>query len=53
MIWSLPYGRQCSEWTKDVYRPLSWEDSKEIAPFRGNVYKTKVTDADGYVSEKE
>lgn len=42
-----------SEWTKDVYRPLSWEDSKEIAPFRGNVYRTKVTDADGYVSEKD
>jgi len=36
-----------SEWTKDVYRPLSWEDSKEIAPFRGNVYKTKIADADG------
>lgn len=42
-----------SEWTKDVYRALSWEDSKELAPFRGNVYKTKVTDADGYVSEKD
>ncbi|MFI5220957.1 MAG: SUMF1/EgtB/PvdO family nonheme iron enzyme [Bacteroidia bacterium] len=42
-----------SEWTKDVYRPLSWEDSREIAPFRGNQYKTKMTDADGYITEKD
>lgn len=38
-----------SEWTMDIYRPLSWEDGQEIAPFRGNVYKTKVTDEDGLV----
>jgi sulfatase modifying factor 1 len=42
-----------SEWTMDVFRPLSWEDGQEIAPFRGNVYKTKVTDADGIVAEKD
>jgi formylglycine-generating enzyme required for sulfatase activity len=42
-----------SEWTMDVYRPLSWEDGQELAPFRGNVYKTKVTDADGIVAEKD
>jgi sulfatase modifying factor 1 len=42
-----------SEWTMDVYRPLSWEDGQEIAPFRGNVYQTKVTDADGIVETKD
>jgi formylglycine-generating enzyme required for sulfatase activity len=42
-----------SEWTMDVYRPLSSEDMTDVNPFRGNVYKTKVTDADGIVSEKD
>ena len=42
-----------SEWVMDVYRPLSIEDMNDVASFRGNVYKTKVTDADGYVSEKD
>lgn len=37
-----------SEWVMDVYRPLSLEDMTDVASFRGNVYKTKVTDADGY-----
>jgi formylglycine-generating enzyme len=42
-----------SEWVLDVYRPLSLEDATDVSPFRGNVYKTKVTDADGIVSEKD
>jgi gliding motility-associated lipoprotein GldJ len=42
-----------SEWVMDVYRPLTWEDANDLNPFRGNVYKTKVTDADGMVSEKD
>ncbi len=42
-----------SEWVMDVYRPLSLEDMTDMASFRGNVYKTKVTDADGYVTEKD
>ncbi len=42
-----------SEWVMDVYRPLTWEDANDLNPFRGNVYKTKVTDADGFVSEKD
>jgi gliding motility-associated lipoprotein GldJ len=42
-----------SEWVMDIYRPLSLEDMTDVNPFRGNVYKTKVTDADGIVSEKD
>jgi formylglycine-generating enzyme len=42
-----------SEWVMDVYRPLSYEDMTDVSSFRGNVYKTKVTDADGYISEKD
>lgn len=42
-----------SEWVMDVYRPLTLEDMSDVASFRGNVYKTKVTDADGYVAEKD
>jgi sulfatase modifying factor 1 len=42
-----------SEWVMDVYRPLSWEDNNDISSFRGNVYKTKVTDADGLIGEKD
>ena len=32
-----------SEWTMDVYRPLSYEDVGDLQPFRGNVFKTKST----------
>lgn len=42
-----------SEWVMDVYRPLNWEDVQEAAPFRGNQYRTNVTDADGIVAEKD
>jgi gliding motility-associated lipoprotein GldJ len=42
-----------SEWVMDVYRPLSLEDNNDVASFRGNVYKTKVTDADGFIEEKD
>lgn len=42
-----------SEWVMDVYRPLSWEDNNDVASFRGNVYKTKSTDADGLITEKD
>jgi formylglycine-generating enzyme len=42
-----------SEWVMDVYRPLSYEDVSDFAPFRGNVFKTKVTDAEGYLVPKD
>ncbi len=42
-----------SEWVLDVYRPLSYEDVSDIAPFRGNVFQTRVTDAEGYLVPKD
>ncbi len=42
-----------SEWVMDVYRPLSGEDMNDFRAFRGNVYKTKQLDPDGYVMEKD
>lgn len=41
-----------SEWTMDVYRPLSFEDENGLQPFRGNVFKTKVRNSDGAVADK-
>jgi formylglycine-generating enzyme required for sulfatase activity len=41
-----------SEWTMDVYRPLSPEDKSEFRPFRGNVYKTKVLNSEGRIDQK-
>lgn len=42
-----------SEWVMDVYRPLTFEDAQDFRPFRGNVFKTKVTDEEGYLAEKD
>lgn len=42
-----------NEWVADVYRPLSHEDVDEFSPFRGNVFKTKVLDEEGYVVEPD
>ena len=41
-----------SEWTMDVYRPLSFEDADGLQPFRGNVFKTKVLNSDGAIADK-
>jgi gliding motility-associated lipoprotein GldJ len=41
-----------SEWVLDVYRPLSNEDANEFKPYRGNVFKTKVKDANGSIASK-
>ncbi len=41
-----------SEWVMDVYRPLSHEDFDEFRPFRGNVFKTKILNADGQLEDK-
>ncbi|MBL7927487.1 MAG: SUMF1/EgtB/PvdO family nonheme iron enzyme [Bacteroidia bacterium] len=42
-----------SEWVMDVYRPLSHEDVNDFNSFRGNVFQTQVTDADGNIDEKD
>ncbi len=42
-----------SEWVLDVYRPLSYEDVSDFAPYRGNVFQTRVTDAEGYLVPKD
>ncbi|MDR0789914.1 MAG: SUMF1/EgtB/PvdO family nonheme iron enzyme [Bacteroidales bacterium] len=42
-----------AEWVMDVYRAETSQDSYDINPFRGNVYMTKVLDADGLISEKD
>ena len=42
-----------SEWVMDIYRPLSGEDVSDFRAFRGNVYRTKQLDPDGYVMEKD
>ena len=42
-----------SEWTLDVYRPLSHEDVADYAPYRGNVFTKPMTDADGFLVEKD
>jgi len=42
-----------SEWTNDVYRPLSLEDNTSFNPYRGNSYKKYKSDADGFISEKD
>ena len=57
-FWPNDYGLYCmagnvNEWVADVYRPLSFEDVNEFSPYRGNVFKTKVLDEEGYVAEKD
>jgi gliding motility-associated lipoprotein GldJ len=42
-----------SEWVMDVYRPLSFEDVSDYAPFRGNTFQTRQTDAQGYLVPKD
>ncbi len=52
------YGLYCmagnvNEWVADVYRPLSFDEVDEFSPFRGNEFKTKVLDEEGYLVEKD
>lgn len=42
-----------SEWTMDVYRPLSHQDVSDFNPFRGNVVKVIKTDMDGHIAPKD
>ncbi|MDA3823488.1 MAG: SUMF1/EgtB/PvdO family nonheme iron enzyme [Bacteroidales bacterium] len=50
--WPNDYGLYCmagnvSEWVLDVYRPMSYMDVSGFRPFRGNVFKKMVLDANG------
>jgi formylglycine-generating enzyme required for sulfatase activity len=42
-----------NEWVLDVYRPMTTIDANDFRTFRGNVFKTKVLDADGNPVEKD
>ncbi|MCF8229727.1 MAG: SUMF1/EgtB/PvdO family nonheme iron enzyme [Bacteroidales bacterium] len=42
-----------SEWTLDVYRPLSYLDFSDYSPYRGNVFKKKEVDFEGFLVEKD
>lgn len=42
-----------AEWVADVYRPLSPEDKDDFNPYRGNIFKTQLTDEEGQIAEKD
>jgi sulfatase modifying factor 1 len=42
-----------SEWVLDVYRPMSFQDAEDFRIYRGNVFLTKVLDAEGNPVEKD
>jgi sulfatase modifying factor 1 len=42
-----------NEWVLDVYRPMTSSDASDFRSFRGNVYQTKILDADGNAVEKD
>ena len=51
-------GGNVSEWTADVYRPmtsltLSDVEDQDLNPFRGNVFESKVLDENGDLVEKD
>ncbi|MCD4734860.1 MAG: SUMF1/EgtB/PvdO family nonheme iron enzyme [Bacteroidales bacterium] len=46
-------GGNVSEWVSDVYRPLTHEDMTDLNPYRGNVFRRKVKDADNLIVEKD
>ncbi len=56
--WPNDYGLYCmagnvNEWVMDVYRASTFTDAEEFRPFRGNVYKKRVVDEEGYIAEKD
>ena len=56
--WPNEYGLYCmagnvNEWVMDVYRPGSSQDVEEFRPFRGNVFKRRIVDEEGYIAEKD
>jgi gliding motility-associated lipoprotein GldJ len=51
-------GGNVSEWTLDVYRPMTSQtvsdvEDQDLNPFRGNVFETKVLDENGNYAEKD
>lgn len=46
-------GGNVAEWCLDVYRPLSFQDVSDANPYRGNIFKTKLTDEEGFLAEKD
>ncbi len=42
-----------SEWTQDVYRPMSHEDVADFSPYRGNVFTTPLLNEEGRIAEKD
>ena len=42
-----------NEWVADVYRPQSHQDVHEFSPYRGNIFRQKVLDEEGYVVEPD
>ncbi|MBU2649960.1 MAG: SUMF1/EgtB/PvdO family nonheme iron enzyme [Bacteroidetes bacterium] len=46
-------GGNVSEWTMDVYRPLSLEDFADFNPYRGNIFKNPIRDFEGFLVEKD
>lgn len=41
-----------SEWTMDIYRPMTSSDGEDMNTFRGNVYSTLLKDEEGNIAEK-
>jgi len=42
-----------AEWTMDVYRPITFADAEDFNPFRGNVFKERITDEEGNLVDKD
>ncbi|MGB0838484.1 MAG: SUMF1/EgtB/PvdO family nonheme iron enzyme [Chitinophagales bacterium] len=42
-----------SEWTLDVYRPMTFKDMEDFNPFRGNVFKAQKRDEEGKIAPKD
>jgi gliding motility-associated lipoprotein GldJ len=42
-----------SEWVKDVYRPLTFEMTSDLNPYRGNVFKKDSMTEDGFRAPKD